>query len=437
MVWPNITVSGGKDEMSKASPRPLHYEAERNFRHNYVMHCVEGGLFAGGIAFVSVDAILPAIIKDLGGPTWLISLMPQILALGFIIPPLLTAHWIERLPRVMPLIAGIGVLQRLPYLFAGLALLFLADTVPWVGVAMVAAAPFLSGIAGGLTMPAWTQLITRIIPPRRRASSAALRAVLGAVIGLGAGEIAKRALEAHSGTTGYGLIHLFGFATLMMSWIFFVRIREPNDRMALSQAPRWSLGENLRSLPRVMRGDTNFRRFVLHRILATSHYIATPFLAIHALEVTGENKAFLGSLVQAQMLGGFLGNFLAGYAGDKGGGKLPLLASRLSFLMLLVVGVTADTSAAFIAVFLLYGLSRACDLVGQQTLGLEICPLERLPTYQALMGTLSLPAMLMAAALATLLRELSTSLWPAAVAAAAGTLASLLFLFRVRDPRAL
>ena len=85
-----------------------------HLRHNTVAHVIEGGLFIGGLAFVSAETLLPTVIKNLGGGNWLISLMPVMMMAGFMLPPIFTAHWIDRQRRFMPLLRQCRYGRRRP-----------------------------------------------------------------------------------------------------------------------------------------------------------------------------------------------------------------------------------------------------------------------------------------------------------------------------------
>ncbi|MCA1808219.1 MAG: hypothetical protein LC725_01975 [Lentisphaerae bacterium] len=151
------------------------------FWRNFLVHAVEGGLYMGGLAFVAVETILPPLANLLGAPIWLVSLMPVMLMLGFCTPPLLTAHHVERLVFLKPIIVITGGLQRLPYLFAGLILFYYNPERQTLALATVALTPFISGVVGGLASTAWQSLVANTVPKNRRASLFAVRRYPGAI----------------------------------------------------------------------------------------------------------------------------------------------------------------------------------------------------------------------------------------------------------------
>ena len=92
-------------------------------RRNYLLVILEGGFFMGSLQFLSMESVMPSMLHELGGPGWAVSFSSALFMLGFTWPQILSAIWVERMRRMKPLIMTLGVLQRLPYLFAGLFLI--------------------------------------------------------------------------------------------------------------------------------------------------------------------------------------------------------------------------------------------------------------------------------------------------------------------------
>jgi MFS family permease len=197
-----------------------------DYWRNFVLHGLEGGLYMGGAAFVDLSTVMPPLILALGGPTWLIGLMPAMAALGFVWPPLFTAHWIERMFWFRPLILATGIFQRLPYLVAAVSLFLPQDKWALCTIAAVALAPFISGAIGGISLTAWQQFVAKTIPRRRLSSLWALRQIVSASIGICAGGIIALVLEKFPGIHGYGVLHLIAFGFLLVSYIMFTQVRD-------------------------------------------------------------------------------------------------------------------------------------------------------------------------------------------------------------------
>lgn len=379
------------------SPRHLkrhQLQTRKHFWRNYLAHGIEGGIYMGGMGFLAVDSVLPVMVRDLGGADWLISITPVIVAIGFFLPPLLVAHLVERLHRVKMPIMATGVFQRVPYLLAGLALIYVAPTHPQLALAAVVLAPFCSGLAGGCTYSAWLELVAKTVPHNRRSSLWATRNIIGAVIALFAGVVVTQVLRDDPGPSGYGKLHLLTLAFLCVSWLVFGLIKETDlpPRKVTSQGV---LG-NLRSARAIFASDKHYRRYMVSRMLMSGQFVVLPFMAIHAIDRTGRSSDFAGVLLMASVLGSMAGNLAAGYLGDRRGGKFLSLTASAGMVAAFMASTAAWHEAQFLGIFALLGAARSFDMIGANTLGLELCPIERRPTYLAVAAASTTPSLLAA-----------------------------------------
>jgi MFS family permease len=410
-------------------------EVRQYFWRNYLAHCIEGGLYMGGLTFIAADSVMPAMINLLGGANWLIALMPVMTLLGVAWPALLFAHRVEQFYWMKPFVLITSLAQRLTYLAAALALIFLSRTHPAAALLIAAFAPFVAGSIGGTNICAWMELVARVIPSDRLASSWAIRKILTAIIGIFAGGIIKTVLDRHPGAEGFGILHFYTFAGVMLSFVIFAMIRETKPLPPHPDKPDRTFLENMRSLPGLVRAYPDYRRFLRIKLLTMGIYIPAPFLAIHALETTGRGPGFLGELVMAQMAGTIAGNILAGWLGDRRGGRILLIIARLALIALCLGAVFAQSAAIFLALFFLFGFGLNFNEVGEATVTLEIVPPNRRPTCVALITAVTLPGMLLAAGLSTVLRGLTHSIIPPVLLAAIALTASLLSALRIEEPR--
>ncbi len=143
-------------------------------RRNFLCHCLEGGLYMGGVAFLQPETVMPKMVEQLGGRSAIIAIMPALLPAAFAMAGLFVSPLVERLTRFKPWVMTFGLLQRLPYLVAGLLLWFMQDAGPWL-LPVVVLTPVISGLIGGIGVVAWMEMVTRMVPERVRAAGWAAR----------------------------------------------------------------------------------------------------------------------------------------------------------------------------------------------------------------------------------------------------------------------
>ncbi len=405
-----------------------------NTWYNYIIHSMEGGFYMFGLTFVAVETIMPPIVKTLGGPSWLISAMPIMLMLGFMSTPLFSAHKVEKLYQYKPFILILGIFQRIPYLLAALALIYLAKSYPILTLTSVALAPLFSGMIGGVGITAWQGIIIKTIPPNRRSSLMAVRNIISTTVGIGAGGIITLILNKYPGTHGYGMLHLITFGFLCLSYLSFAMIKEDNTKN-IENKETYGFIDNMKRIPELITSDKQLVKYILSRTFINGIYIFIPFLSIHALDITNRSESYLGYFVTAHMVGGIFGNVMAGYLGDKFGGKSVMIVSGIAFLGVCIISIIASSPLLFIITFFLYGIAMYGNKVGTMIFSMEISPEKDRATYLALIAVSTIPSMIIASIISSIIWSHNSNYLPLASTSGVFILISLYYLLRIKEVR--
>lgn len=415
-----------------SAPQPHHHEP-RTVRLNFVCHCLEGGLYMGGMAFLSPDVVLSKMVDSLGGRIAVVAMMPVLMTAAFAISQLFSAPIVERLPRLKSWVLTFGFLQRLPYLITGLLLLFgqsLGDRL----LTIVVLTPVVSGLIGGIGVVAWMEMVTRMIPEKQRASGWAARYIIQALIGIAAGPAIHWILTHRAGADGYATLHLIAFGFLALSFCSQIPMREPAHGHPVVAHPQPYFAY-LASLPRLLFTTPHLGKLVCARFTGMGYLMLLGFLTKHALAVTGRPEADEGFFVTCGQIGTILGSVLAGWWGNRNGGKVLLITSRV-----ICVGVCCWASAvqsypAFLAAFFVVGFGLFVDRVGDLTLAAELCPVERRSTVQAILGLATGISLLAAGFLGGQIYTHTLSIGAVATAGAVMAVVSIVILRRIPEPR--
>lgn len=418
--------------MSASAPQHPHNHA---VRRNFICHCLEGGFYMGGTAFLAPESVLPKMVETLGGRAWIIAMMPVLLPAAFASMGIFIAPVVERLPRFKPWVLTFGLLQRLPYLITGLILLF-AERIEGVLLPIVVLTPVVSGLIGGMTVVAWMEMVTRMVPEKVRAAGWAVRYIIQAVIGVLAGAVIHHVLTHYPNHEAYGWLHLAAFSLLFISWASQLFMHEDEHvRHRHPMQPRSHYLEYLRSLPGLLGAQPHLIKLVLARFTGMGYLMVVSFLTIHALNVTGRPEADEGRFVTCQAVGVVLGSLLAGWVGYRCGGKILLQASRIVCVGLCIwVAVTGSFTGFMLSYFVL-GFGLFLDRVGDLTLAAELCPLERRSTLQAILGFCNVFALLLATFISGQIYAWTHSFELVAAVAATFAVISMTILHRLPEPR--
>ncbi|MFN0079641.1 MAG: MFS transporter [Prosthecobacter sp.] len=402
-------------------------------RRNFICHCLEGGLYMGGVAFLQPETVMPKMVEQLGGRAAIIAIMPVLLPAAFAMAGLFVSPRVERLTHFKPWVMTFGLLQRLPYLITGLLLWFVPDAGPWL-LPVVVLTPVISGLIGGVGVVAWMEMVTRMVPERVRAAGWAARYITQACIGMGAGAVIHQTLTHLPGQRGYALLHLIAFGFLLLSWLaqLFMRELPVAHHYHPHTGSYWSY---LRSLPGLLVAQPRLLRLIAARFTGMGYLMVVSFLTLHALHTTGRPEADEGHFVSFQNIGTILGSLLAAWLGYHCGGKVLLILSRLVCVALCVWACLTHSFSGFTAAYFILGFGLFLDRVGDLTLTAELCPPERRSTLQAVLGFCNVWSLLLATSLGGVIYSLSGSFYLVAMLAAILSLISILILRGIPEPR--
>ncbi len=408
--------------------------SSQEIRKNYWAHSIEGGLYFAGMAFISAELVLPSLIRSLGGSNLAISFSPTLLMVGFMLPPLFTAHLVEGLRRLKPAVTLFGGLHRIPYFIIAYVLLFHGTLHPELALYTTLIGLFVTGALFGLAMTAWMEFLDITIGSRRISSMMAIRNVIGAVAGVIAGFVIEYVLRTRESPEGYGILFLIAAILTGTSYLVFLTIGEP-EQQHRKPAETVTFWQNIKGTPAMLKRHPNMRRLLISNFTFTGIFIITPFMGIHAVDTTGKGESFIGELVTMSMIGSIFGNILAGYWGDRIGPKTPMVIAR-AMLAVFCIGMLLNTHAwGFKILFFGYGMAFYMNMSARMAMGLEVCGAERRPTYMALMTTSALVCILLASFVSAGIRNWTGSLTPAAICSGIAVSLSLYYLTRVQNPR--
>lgn len=411
-------------------------------RRNYFVFLFEGGFFVFGMGFVNVQSLLPALIIEEGGPSWVAAYMPTIMVIGMFSIPMLNATWVDKLVRLKPYVALTGLFQRLAYLLVGLLLLFggLTGDAVWM---TLAAAPLLSGILGGLGFAAWQRLFMKSVPSAKRASNLAYRFLFGGITGLIAGAVIEEVLSAYPGVKGYGILHLCAVVFFMLSWgLLFVVAEKPDappedleDPDTLPPGSKPGAWEATRYYYRAAPTQKSRFSFLGGLFLMHGFCLVVPFYAVTLLTRLDQPKSFLGILAMWQMAGQSAGNLIAAGIGDKWGGRatfgIGLGAVVISSIPALFVTDLFWAQISYAA----FTMSMMLMIIGKDTLLMELSPAQNQSSYLARMALITMLALVTFGGLAQMLWTSRWGFTGLVVATMLSSLGAMVFVAKVHDPR--
>lgn len=360
-------------------------EVERNYRHNYIVNFLDGTFFWFGFNFIAWRTILPLYISHYTDSKFALGLLATFGATGWLLPQLFTSNWIQRLPlkKVVPVRLGLFT-ERLPVILLVPAAL-LSNYSPELALVLffILFAWFMIG--AGLVAVGWQDMLAKIFPVDRRGRFFGVTNFSGTATGMIGAAAAAWLLDHFVFPYNYTVCFALAGLFIFISWLFLSQTREPAQ---VSNEPVISQREYIKHLPRILRDDLNFRRFLISQIVISMGGMAAGFLAVYAVQRWQLPEGQAGIFTVSMLIGQAIGNLIFGSLADRKGHKLVLELSTLLGVLSVGVASLAPSSVWFLLVFAFAGASNAGVILSGIMIVFEFSAPEIRPTYIGLNNTL-------------------------------------------------
>lgn len=409
-----------------------HTRQGRIRQRNFFVNVMDGAFYAFGLAFITQQTLLPVFVKKIGGGNIAIGLIPVLWMLGFNLPQILVANRVQGLGQKKKLFLKTALLQRSPWLLMALLCWFILGGVgPSAGVMLFLLLFTSAAVAGSINLPVWFDLLAKVTPVVWRGRLFALRLILGGVLGIGAGMIAKRLLEVIAFPANFGLLFLLAFAAMMVSYGFLTLLREP--RGPIHHAPL-QIAAYLRSLPAILLRERNYRHFLVADALQYLAVTANAFFTVHALAKFSLHDSAAGTFTAIMMASTIAGTLFFGYLADHRGQRINLCLASLCMALACGLALAARTIGIYYLVFVASALATALTQISRLPIIAEFCAEDQRPTFIALANLISSPFILVGIAGGWLVNRAGCDLL-FTLAGSFAVLALIWLLLMVREPR--
>ena len=420
------------DEIPPEPTTPADPEEIPHWKRNFAANFLDVAFFSLGMAFGSMTTIVPLFIRELGGSNFIVGLIPAIVQTGWVLPPLFVAPYVSRLNFKLPYVLRMTLGERIPWFILALLPLLFGLQYPGLVLGLSVLLLAIFGLSGGLTMPAWMDMVAAVTPLRMRGKLFGLSGALGGLTGVGGGLLAERALARYSFPLNFALCFLGAGICMAISYFALWAIREPPREQV---APTMTVREYMDRLPVLLRADRDFTAFLLARTFTVLGSMAVAFIAVYATEQRGLPESLAGRFTSWMLGTQVITTPFWGMIGDRRGHKAALQFGLVCNALSTVLALIVTTPAGFYVVFALLGASSGILFTTTLNMVVEFAtPTERV-TYIGLHGTLIAPATLLAPLIGGWVAQF-TGFPPLFITATVCSLVAFVILtFFTRDPR--
>lgn len=360
-----------------------------NVPRNFFLNVFNGASTKLAEQIASPGLVLPWFLSALGAPAFMAGWLVPLKQAGSMTPQLAVAGSIRGFERRKWFWVGAGITQTVALLMIILAALtFDGVTAGWITLVMMA----LFSVASGVGSVAFSDVVGKTIPKRRRGRLLGLRATLGGMLTVGAG-LALRLLVKGTEDIGPYLV-LIGIAAVLwfLAALLFGSIQEEKGA---TQGGRNAIKEAGYGL-QLLKKNPGFGHFLLSRaLLLLGVELALPYYALHAKQLLGGTLQDLGVFVVVSGVAMFLSSSIWGAFSDRTSRKTLIVAGVLAaFTALLALGIDRlpdqwHTALVYSPVVFLVGVAVAGVRTGRKTYIVDAAPDEDRPTYVAFQNTFS------------------------------------------------
>jgi MFS family permease len=399
---------------------------------NFFANVMDGALFAFAMSLVSIQTVLPLFVRDMGGGSVAVGLIPVVYTIGFNVPQWLIAGYAQRQVYLKPLLLRTALGQRVPWLLLAVATHVVVGRVgPDAAIPLFFVLLALAAIAGSLNLPVWFDLIAYLTPVRRRGRLFGYRTIFGAVFGLAGGGIVTFILQRYPYPEGYALLFVLCFAVMMVSYICLMSLRE--NRHA-NPAPGLEKTRVRLSPGRILRTPGNFRSYLVADALQNSAAAGVAFYAVDATSKFSLPSAYAGIFTIIMMVGSITGSALFGHLADRYGHKPNLLVAAAATVVGSMAALLAPGVEVYAVAFVMASLTLSLAMISRLPFLAEISPEAERPSRVAIASMLTSPFVLTGVLAGWVASQVGYA--PVFVASAVLAAASFLWLmFRVEEPR--
>ena len=362
---------------------------QRNLRWNFSVNLIDITFITLAFSLISRETIMPLLISELTDSRIAIGLVPAVFSICFYLPQLFAANHAEGLKRKLPFVMFIGgVLERVPYFFAGIAIMLFAQSAPGLALLSIYVVIGLGAFGAGVATPAWFTMIGKVLPVNRRGIFFGISDGLGTLMGIAGAFFVGIVLDDFGFPQNFATLFMAAALFMGISWLGLALNREPESPVVKAQVP---LQHYFRQLPAVLRGNHNFRRFLLSYSIARFSLMASSFFIVYGDDTFNLSGADVGGLTAVLLGSQAVMQLLFGWLGDRQGHKLNLLIFAFASAAAALVALVASEFFGLVIAFVLLGAALAADRISHLNIVLEFALPEDQPTYIGLTNTLLAP----------------------------------------------
>jgi MFS family permease len=405
----------------------------RDARVNYKLFFIDAFGYPLAFSLISTSTIMPLLLTDLGASNLAIGLVPAIQSLGALMPGILIAPFLERLPLKKRLFVALGLAERLFILsMAGIVAIW-GVAKPSLAVKLFLLAWTLASLMAGINMTVYYAILPKCIPIDQRGGLFGWAGALSGVFGIIGAETAGYILETVEFPRNFALLFIMAFVILIASLVQFIWLREPPDEK--SEGSR-SVKEYIAAASYEVREDRAYVWTIAALAVMAFAMSATSFYSTYAVRLFGAGTRDVGRLTAFAVGATIVGMPALGWIADREGHKLSLEITAACFACGAALALAANNVTEMYPAVVFANIGMSGIAVSHNLILAEFAPTHTdVPMYTAFSWMLLAPFRTGAPILGGYISDIAGFPAMFSISLAAGIVAVCIFLFAVEEPR--
>jgi MFS family permease len=341
------------------------------------------------LALISMVAILPVFLTQLGATNTVIGALPVIWLLATSLPGAFASHFTSGLAHRRGIVIVLHVVAGIPWAFLAAWFGLTGRHAPATDVVVFLAVWGASWVLMGFTIPVWINFIGKVTRPELRAQSFGTIFFFQTLMGAIGGWVGSRVLG--SGLPfpqNYALGFLVAGVCMTAGSVFFTRVvEEPGS----TREPGKPLATVWRHAREILADRSGVRVYLGVILLSSGSYLLATYYPVFAERRFGLRPRDSAIYTAVCMSGQMLGSLLAGLIGDRFGYRRVAVIASAALAVGLTLAIWGAHSAFYYVTAFVLGVFIVSDLLARYNLAMAFSPHEDNTAYLGIIPALTAP----------------------------------------------
>lgn len=358
-------------------------DLERHYKHNSIAVMIENALFSVIRLATSPYIFLPYYLSRLTDSAMLIGLIPAVFVLGFALPQLSVARFLQRIQYRKRILVLSSLVQRLCILGLLFLTLIQNQLSSHLTIILFFILYSIYNLGRGSYSPTYVDFLGRAIY-RDRGRILGISNFMGGILNIAGSLVLARLLTTVSFLRAAMFVFAFAFTGSMIS---FIAILSLHDVRADREIESWA--EKKGSVPPHRKAPTSaaFQSYLGWRIVMIGLELMLPFYSLYGLEKFNLDASYVAIFSVVLTISDAVTNPLWGRLGDKAGYLVVIRSASFLGCLGALSAALSNNVYMFCLVFLLSGMMLSGQQLGNINIVYEFAPREKIPIYTAVHQT--------------------------------------------------